>query len=446
MAGVLSFALGIETSAFAAGIDRAGGRLLAFLSIGKLVSEAIEGVMGAIERGGALNDLSARTGESVENLYKLQEAFAVVGISVDSLPGMINKFNKSLSGVGEMGEKTDEAFTALGLSVADLKKMDAPGQMAAVAEKLALLDKGSAVDVASRLFGREGSANMMQLSRDAESFKETLAQAAKEAAVYARNAAAFDKLGDTVTRVKRSLSGMFAGIAEGIVPTLQGVADALNQIDLVAIGQDIGTMFAGAFQAFREGKLSILITDTIVFGFEAAAMMLPGIFAKLGIMLLRAIETPLIYLQSAMEWAAQFVMTGGKGQSFGDIFKERKAKGAEFFTEGNNLEAMNAETNQILKEKWAQLSESGKALFGSYAEFAARGPKAAAATAVSSAGSGIFKTSANALEKMGAIFGGGSAFDSNRQTASNTRTLVDLGRRQLTALSNLKNDKLTNTK
>lgn len=430
MAGVLSFALGLETTAFAGALDRAGGRLLAFLSVGKAVELAVDGVMNAIERGAALNDLSNRTGESVANLYQLQEAFNVVGISVDALPGMINRFNKSLSGVGEMGEKTSDAFAALGLSTEDLKKMDAPGQMMAVAEAIGQLDRGSAVDVASRLFGREGAANLLQISRDTESFKQTLTESAREAAVFARNAAAFDAVGDTVARIKGNLSGMFAGIAEGIVPTIQNIADALKELDLVTIGQNIGTMFKGAFQAFSEGKLSILISDTVVAGFQMAAELLPGIFQKIGVMILRLFEEPLIYLQSFMEYIAQQIETMGSGQSFEEILAERRQKGAEFFTQGNTIDQLNQAANDSLsagvegvKEKWATL-------FSEFADFASRGPQAAVSTAskTNSGNTGdtgsINKPNVSSLEKMGFVMSGGS-IDSNKQTAANTRRSAD---------------------
>jgi hypothetical protein len=468
MAGVLSFALGLETSAFSGALDRAGNRLLAFLSIGKLVSETIEGVWGAIERGGALNDLSARTGESVATLYELQEAFKVVGISSDSVPFMINRFNKSLSGVGDMGEKTVGAFDALGLSMDDLKKMDAPAQLSAVAEKLALLDKGSGMDVASRLFGREGAANMMQLTRDVQSFRETLAESAREAAVFARNAAAFDKLGDTITRLKGSLSGMFAGIAEGVVPTLQGVADALNQIDLVAIGQNIGTMFTGAFQAFREGKLSMVIADSIVAGFEMAVAMLPGVFQKIGTMLLKMFETPLIYFQSVLEASIQGFMAaigdipgigkatglaGFQPQTFGDIVKDRKATGLEFFTEGNGLDQMNQSANEAMAAGMDKVKTEWAALFGEFADFASRAPETPSPwkpkdtnvpTTTTTGDSKPQKPDVTALEKMGFIFNGGSSVDPTKQTANNTKTLVDIGRQTLKAIVDQKNPKPLN--
>jgi hypothetical protein len=455
MAGVLSFALGLETSAFSGGLDRAAGRLLAFISIGKAVQIALEGVMGAIERGGALNDLSARTGESVRNLYMLQEAFAVVGVSVDSLPGMINRLNKSLSGVGEMGEKTDEAFAALGLSVEDLKRMDAPAQFNAVIAQLGQLDKGSATDVASRLFGREGAGNIMQIARDAKGFRETLAASAREAAVFQRTAAAFDLIGDTITRIKGSIGGMFAGVAEGIVPTLQQVVNLLNQMDLVAVGQDIGKMFSGAFQAFREGQVTQLITESIAFGFRAAAELAPVAFAGLGVAILKAFETPFAYIQSFFEWLGQKsiemgekfgrmihkamnpgskvdVNGGFKAQSFGEIMNERRENGVDYWTPGNNTDEMARQVGEMAKSAAASIKDGWGDLFKTFEGFASRAPKIEGMPTSTTTTTGmtpdtdtVSSTKSSGWENIG-LFSGGAAFDASRQTADNTRKTVTI--------------------
>jgi hypothetical protein len=398
MAGVLSFALGLETSAFSGGLDRAAGRLFAFISIGKAVQFALEGVMGAIGRGGALNDLSARTGESVGNLYMLEEAFAVVGVSVDSLPGMINRLNKSLSGVGEMGEKTDEAFAALGLSAEDLKRMDAPAQFNAIISQLGKLDKAEGIDVASRIFGRDGAGNMMQIVRDAKSFRDTLAASRREAAVFQRTADAFGLIGDTIRRIKGSIGGMFAGIAEGIVPTLQHVLNLLNQMDLVAVGQDIGKMFSGAFQAFREGEVTQLITESIAFGFKAAAELAPVVFAGLGVAILKAFETPFAYIQSFFEWMGQKsielgekfgrmihkamnpgskvdVNGGFKAQSFGEIMNERRENGVDYWTQGNNTDEMARQVGEMGKSAAEAIENGWGNLFKRFEGFASRAPQ-----------------------------------------------------------------------
>jgi hypothetical protein len=455
MAGVLSFALGLETSAFASALDAAGSRLIAFIGVGKLAEAVFAGVWAAIERGGQLVDLSNRTGVAVASLYQLQEAFKAVGLDANAVPSVVNRLQKSLSGIGEMGESTKEAFDALGLSMTDLKGMDSAKALQAVVAAMNQLPQGQRLDAAIRIFGRENGQNIVQLSRDTEEFGRVMADSAGEAAVFSRTAAAFDNLGDTIARIKGHVSGMFAGIAEGVVPTLQSVADALKSIDLVAVGQNISTMMAGAFQAFQEGKISVLIADTIIFGFQAAVDMMPGIFGKLGAILLRIFEYPLSYLQAGLEYniqrflemvantpllGASLGLDGFKAQSFDEVFAERQAAGLKFnYGTGEfGIDQVDAAASESMNDGLASVKNRWEGLFGEFADYASRAPSAApaesssttdATSSVDTAGGGkIKKTDATALERMGFMVNGGAA-DIQRQTANNTRELVQINRR-----------------
>jgi hypothetical protein len=429
-AGVLQFSLGLTTGGFLGALDKTLGKVAAFT--GGLTAMA-QPLIAAIERGGELNDLSARTGESVDSLYRLQEAFKVVGISTEALPGMINRFNKSLSGVGEMGENTKEAFAALGLSVDDLKKLDAPGQIGAVVKQLGKLDKTSAMDVASRIFGREGAGNIMQISRDAAAFNQTMKDSAREAAVFKRNAEAFDKLGDTITRVKGQLSGMFAGIAEGVVPAIQMIADALSKIDLVSIGQEIGKVLTAFTQAFREGTLIDLIAEVIKTGLKigwgSLFTIVPAIFAKIGYALLKVFETPLLYFQSGLEWAIQKAMQGigkipgiGKAtglsgfqaEDFGSIYAQRKEEGLKFnvgFGEFGMSDIKDS-SNQFMAEGLRNIKAISQPLMSMFDGLVSRAPKGEQARKREKPGSEPplldqkYKFESTAFEKMGFVMGG----------------------------------------
>jgi hypothetical protein len=410
MSGVLQFALGLNAASWLGPASQVAGSL-ATLTGGMLSFAAVvRGVWNAIERGGALVDLSNRTGETVSDLYRLEEAFAVVGVSGEQMPSMINRLNKSLSGVGEMGESTVEAFQAMGLSIEQLKAMNAPAQFNAVAAALSRMPREDALDAAGRLFGRGMGESIMQIARDSQGFSEAMASSAREAAVFARTAAAFDTLGDTITRIKGSLSGMFAGIAEGIVPVLQQMADLVNGMDLVGFGKDIGTMFKGAFQAFREGELSSLIAQTISFGIEAGLALAPGLFAKLGYVILKTFETPLIYFQAGLDYVVQYaankfatskwlqamvtvaspaagMILGSIGDAgpadFGQILEERKQSGVRFNlgTGEFGFGDMNDAANASLAAGWERIKAAGKKLFETFSESASRAPGSRGAVA-----------------------------------------------------------------
>ena len=203
MAGVLQFALGLETSKFVSGADNALARLTSMIGVGKLLTTVFDGVMGAIDRGGALADLSARTGESVGTLYQLEEAFKIVGSSAEAVPGTIRNIQKSLAGVDESGKKTGTLFAAMGLDMEKLKSMDAAKQIETIGIALNKLSKEQATTAATKIGGREGSAALLMAARDAAGYNQSLKDTAGSASVIQRTADAFDRIGDTITTILR---------------------------------------------------------------------------------------------------------------------------------------------------------------------------------------------------------------------------------------------------
>ncbi len=270
MAGVLQFTLGLEVSNFLRGIGLASGQIVGFSGAMTGLSKAMAATWAAIERGGALTDLANRTGESVGTLYQLQSAFQSVGLSADTVSPMLLRMQKSLSGVDEMGNKTDDVFKALGLNMEKLRSMDAPKQFEILSTAISGLSKESGVDISSRIFGREGAGNFMQITRDAKEFQQTLRDTVKEAALVQRTAAAFDQIGDTVTTLKRKFDVLWVGVAEGAAPAIQSMLDWLNSFDFQGFGERIGSALNSAFAMIKSGEVYQLLG----LGFQAASELL----------------------------------------------------------------------------------------------------------------------------------------------------------------------------
>lgn len=480
MAGVLSFALGLETSAFSSALDRVGGRLLGFIAVGELVSKTFEKIGGAIASGGQFQDLSARTGESVKSLYQMSEAFKVVGVDAGALPGMVNRFNKSLSGIGEGGEKTTEAFAALGLSMADLKNMDAPAQFQAVAEKLASFDKGSAMDIATRLFGREGAGNIMQITRDVKGFSETLAETGSEGDLMARVAPKFDTLGDTATRIGGKINNAWLAVAEGLEPLIKQVLDFTKSLDFKGVGEKVGHVFSTIGAAFQKGQLGDLMSasfgaaveflgnslfNTIGNGsfwdgvwdvMQGEFMIKWGVIAKsfmsLGSLLAASLDTAIqlaIESLSSLPGVGKLMGTEGfKAKSFGENWASRKDElaGSQGVVDGWIQSGVVSAKAGAEKITGAISDAMSKAKDGPEAQRLATilaglasppnltpSPLASKDSNGSTTATGDSKKpNVTALEKMGFIFdNGGSSVDPSKQTANNTKTLVDLTRKLL---------------
>jgi hypothetical protein len=282
MNGVLSFTLGLETSNFLRGLGLASGGILSFAGAFKALQFGLGSFWNAIQDGGRLDDLSKRTGTSVRDLYQLEEAFKMVGLSADQVPSMILRMRQALGGVDEAGNRTDKAFAALGISMEDLAKVDAPKQFEMLSE--ALNNSGSNADsLAKMLFGREGAGNMMQLARSSDDVAQSFKDTASAAERMQRASGVFDSVGDGLQRLKTALNGFWIKLAADAAPVLQWMVSSLTKV-------------------FEEGALFQLIVDSFKFAFETVLDFAPAVFAKLGSMMLNEMRTPLVALQSMLEY------------------------------------------------------------------------------------------------------------------------------------------------
>ena len=463
--GVLNFTLGLATSQFTSALDSAKGKLgglgstfLKLTGVGaaigagfaalKGMANVVEGVMGAIEKGADLAHLSKRTGESVAALYSLQRGLKAVGLEAGTAGPMIFAMQRSLGGVNEEGLPTAHVFEQLGLSIEEIKKMDAPSAMQAIANSMARLDNSSAAAAASKIFGRGFGANFMQLARSGDEFSKALKGSAQAAQTMARNAQTFENVELALGRLKAKANGLFIGIAAGLAPQLEKILNQLNGIDLSGIGKEMGNVVSAFIQAFQEGRLSELISETLKLGFNSGMAIVLAGFAKLGVILLKTLETPLTYAQAGLDTFADRMLgvalkirkflglstvdepaketkssllanierqhksgklsddeyekrkkeastgTGFKEDSWQDSLKGRKEKGVEFFQPGYGLNEMGAGADDMLKGGMAKI----KTLWGDYsktiADFNKRAPKGQAVEDAKKGGGSLDATGA----------------------------------------------------
>ena len=187
MGNVLEFALGLQTSDFLKELGISSHELLSFAGIAEIAHSSFERMSSAIERGAHLEDLSARTGESVANLYQLEEAFKRAGLAADSVPDTILRVRKALSGVNELGGETNSIFAALGLDRASLAKDDPIDAIQKISGALSRLNVNDAAGAASGLFGRNGAGDILQLANNAQAVATALGHSKIEADLFAAN-------------------------------------------------------------------------------------------------------------------------------------------------------------------------------------------------------------------------------------------------------------------
>ena len=473
MAGVLQFTLGLETAKFLEGMKLSAGHIISLAKVGEGLKVVMEGVWGQIERGAALSELSRRTGESVGTLFQLQKGFKAAGLGAQDVGVAMYHLNKSLGGVNEMGEKTDDIFHKAGLSVADLKKAGGAGAMTAVLEKMSKMSQTSATKFASSVFGRGEAANMVQLSRSMDEFRDGMKRAKAQAEVFERVAEVFHVIEKAVERVKAKLDPVFLVIAEHIAPAIEKVLAMVNDFDLSPLVNGIGDAFDTFSQAFEEGKVMELLSagfgaaveymGNMIFGLLGNSSFWGGIFdymvgefilkwavlaklfLNLGVILKAALVTA---FEVVLEWIGKIPVVGEKlglggykADKFGDNYAEEKdkASGANEMVDGwvkSGMDRM-GKARDGMGKAWAEASSAaggpeqdrlndlvGGLLGRKRTKEGGKKGKTKEGGDEALALGGGHQVQATGIEKMGFVFGGGMATDHNATTARNTTTMV----------------------
>lgn len=446
MANVLQFALGLSATNFLSTAGASKLALGALTAAGAGLGAVMAGVFQQIQRGGDLADLSNRTGESVENLVKLQRGFEITGVSAESVTGIIGSLQRSLGGFNEMGEPTKDIFSGIGLSVEKLKEQNAPEAILGIFGALNKLNRNDAANAAGKIFGRGNGANILQAARDGDSFADAMKRAANEAAIFQRSAAAMDKLGDAVQIAKVKISEVFAGLAEQVTNAALVAQQAFGD------GQLASLISLGLQAAFEKGTsyLSALLGNpTFWSGMIDAGL---GAFAALGGGLLKIMQAPLAFIQAAYDALIQSNMeqvgkipgvgkalglSDFKSQGFDELLAERQRDGVSLYGSSPDeifktaVESIKAGLPQLGDAFSAAAAASGGPLQTAFSQLFAelqakvktdpssRPGSEAITSAASGGGAGGKSGTVDALARIG-FFSRGHGGDSQQETAKNT--------------------------
>lgn len=301
----------------------------------------VEGFKHTLDLGGELNDLSARTGESVGQLTILREAFSEAGLGADGVEPFLLKLQSALGGVNEEGEKTSDAFAALGTSAEELKGLNAIGQIEKLQQGFAgIADQADKIQAARNLFGKSGG-QMLSLLGDPQALDDARKHAGPLADLMEKNAGTFDHLGDVLGALKLKFDEFFGGALSKIAPEFTTLAEALDGIDFVGIGESVGTL-AKPFLLLGEalGSLAPLINEV--------GEGLSGIFGS-G-------STANIGLSEKFRGGAAKILGDMSSSSTGPISSLQKVGLGGGFGGGDPLIVETQRTNQILQRIEAKLS------------------------------------------------------------------------------------------
>lgn len=219
----LKFARGSQ-KAFDSASNALGNMVKGVLAAGAAyltLSKGIEAINDSISGLASLDDLSQKTGSSVENLSKMQKVAKQFGGDFAAVDTAVSKLAKGMASVDSEASNAHRALKALNLN--DFSKThDASEVMVEVAKRLQeYKDSAGKAALANDLFGKSGADLLPYLNDLAENYDSMTGASAKAA----KQAADFqDRLGG----LKLKVGELFQNLAIDLLPTLNDVAGAIN--------------------------------------------------------------------------------------------------------------------------------------------------------------------------------------------------------------------------
>ena len=226
---------------------------------------------GAIDAADDMNDLSQKTGVSVESLSKFQQAANASGTSIEGVGAAMIKLNRNLA-TGNDGAA--EALTSLGVSATDasgkLKSTDAI--MLEVADKFAKMPDGAGKTAAAMaLFGKAG-ADMIPLLNGGS--KAVTDLSATMTGAFAKGA---DSLNDKLAALQGKLLALGVNIGTALMPALNVIADLV-----MGLANAFAAM-PGPLQAIVGGVVALAAAFVVLAPAISAVISIAGVLAGLKI-------------------------------------------------------------------------------------------------------------------------------------------------------------------
>ncbi len=226
---------------------------------------------GAIDAADNMNDLSQKTGVSVESLSKFQQAANASGTSIEGVGAAMIKLNRNLA--------TDNAGAAEALKLLGVNAKDASGKlkstdtiMLEVADKFAKMPDGANKTAAAMaLFGKAGADMIPMLNGGRKSIEDL---AATMTGPFAKGA---DGLNDKLAELEGKLLILGVGIGTALMPLLNGIANAV-----LAAANAFAAM-PGPLQAIVGGIVALTAAFVVLAPAISALISIAGVLAGLKI-------------------------------------------------------------------------------------------------------------------------------------------------------------------
>lgn len=196
--------------------------------------------------GGNLNDMSEKTGVSVEALSRLQNASHVAGSDLGTMTNALFLLQK---GLGEDGEKVSAGLHKIGLTTDELKAAGPDQYMALIAEHFkATTDPAARAAAAMEIFGKAGKEIIPTLMKLDEALKET----ADIDPWTTQQAAAAEQFEMQMASLKEHVSAVSTSVGRDLIPAAVATVDALEWLGVrLQHIIDLGGLVSGTYHAVQ---------------------------------------------------------------------------------------------------------------------------------------------------------------------------------------------------
>jgi hypothetical protein len=243
----------------------------AALAGGAIVAGFGAAALHVADVGGAINDMSARTGIGAEALQELGHAAALSGSSVGTLEKGVLTLAKNVTAAAGGSEGAQAKLAALGLTFEDLKSLSPEDQFALVADRVASIEDPTArAAAATAVLGKSGAQLLPLMMGGAQGIAAARSEAQALGIVMSgESVAAADALGDTIDNLTAQFGAVSlqvgAAIAGPLNEFLMYVSSVLPVvIDWIAQNQTLIVVVGGVATAVAAAGAAAVAIGTVL--------------------------------------------------------------------------------------------------------------------------------------------------------------------------------------
>ncbi len=195
---------------------------------GLLAALAIPAAFALFDRlnkeAGNFQDIAEKVGDSAEAFASLNLAAGTAGTNMDAVAQASIKLTQNLTGVDDESQAAGAAITALGLNLADFKKLKPADQMEAVAKALVGFEDGAGkTAVAVALMGKSGAEMLPFL-------KELGAEGGRQVILTEEQIQLADAYSDQQARLRAQIGLHAQAIASQMLPAYNALSEAFLDV------------------------------------------------------------------------------------------------------------------------------------------------------------------------------------------------------------------------